>query len=91
MKYCLFTGRHPIPGDPPAILSSFDFNSFKAIKSEHYEKFLEDLKKGSVSLYVTGLTPGLTQILSETGRNKNLNLLHFNSVTKEYVSQLFSG
>ncbi len=63
---CLFEGRHEIPQNEGAIVESFDFEKFKAKKTEKWQEALEVLEtNGTVYLYVTGLTPALTQFIAE--------------------------
>jgi hypothetical protein len=89
--YSLFSGRHELPENEGALFNSFDFVSFKGNKTELYNKAKEELRnEKEVSLIVTGLTPALTEFLSETKNLKGkLFLLHFNAETKTYVSVLF--
>ena len=86
--FCLFEGRHELPTNKGAIFSSFDFGTMRGEKTMNYDLLL----KNGGQLYVTGLTPALTQFLSDFTNQSNkptLVLLHFNNSTKQYVPQFF--
>jgi hypothetical protein len=59
--YSLFTGRHDLPDNSGAICESFDFTTNKAIKTPLWN----ELKENGGKLIVTGLTPALTEFLSD--------------------------
>lgn len=66
VKFSLFEGRHELPANEGALCSAFDFESFSAVKTDLWSAALESLKKGQdITLYVTGLTPALTEFLGE--------------------------
>ena len=97
MRYSLFDGRHELPENVGAICSGFNFSTFTVEKTELWDKALYD---NDCEIIVTGLTPALTQFISEYvfqtdgfyNRREiytlRLTLLHFNSATKEYVKQI---
>ena len=89
--FSLFTGRHPLPENKGAICSDFDFDRFRAVRSSLWSEALHKLKDGQeVRLIVTGLTPALTEFLSEAFKENasgKLILLHYNSSTQQYVEQ----
>jgi hypothetical protein len=91
--FSLFDGRHPLPNNTGAIFSGFDFDRFAPIRSSHYDTVVSLLTSGdSVSLYITGLTPALTDFLStvaEIDGRGVLTLLHFNSGTSSYIARVF--
>lgn len=62
MTYCLFAGRHELPANEGAICDSFNFESFTVNKSQLWDVAV---KSDDVRLYVTGLTPALTQFIKE--------------------------
>jgi hypothetical protein len=88
--YSLFEGRHELPFHKGAIFSHFGFNTKEGVKTKLYDELLSN---GGM-LIVTGLTPALTQFLSEFSnsfdfKKKKLILLHFDSNTKQYWEQVF--
>lgn len=92
--FSLFEGRHKLPDNEGALCSGFDFETFQAIPTDCWGRALQTLSEGNdVKIYVTGLTPALTQFLSHVQRYMwkagDVILLHFNSQTGEYVEQVF--
>lgn len=95
--YCLFEGRHELPQNEGAICTSFDFTTNTVVKSELWNQALENMGPNPVKIYVTGLTPGITQFISEAicyqvkhyGEYLHgwIILLHYNSSTGEYWEQ----
>lgn len=102
-KYALFEGRHQLPENEGAICQSFDFVSKSVVKTELWDKAIDDKE---CMLLVTGLTPALTQFISEyksrntyaiIGRSPEypdgltdcpvITLLHFDSATNTYWQQ----
>jgi hypothetical protein len=88
--YSLFEGRHELPFNKGAIFSSFSFDKREGVKTSLYNELLNE---GGM-LIVTGLTPALTEFLSEFSNSVNfkknkLTLLHFDSNTKTYWEQSF--
>ena len=61
--YTLFNGRHEMPANEGAICESFDFVSKTVVKTPLWDKAIYSDEE--VTLYVTGLTPALTQFISE--------------------------
>jgi len=66
-KYALFSGRHDIKDTiEGGLCASFDFKSFRPAKEKGWAEALKELKKGGdVGIYLTGLTPAITQFLEE--------------------------
>lgn len=102
--YCLFQGRHQLPPNEGALFASFDFSTFTGVKTPLYKAALEDLRKGlEVLVYVTGLTPALTEFLSDASlaiaKNIHAKLIlahHDNSrlhldIEAQYRRQIFGG
>lgn len=92
LKYCLFEGRHPIPGNPLPLYEDFDFEEYFPITSKNFFKMFEELEDEytSVEVYVTGLTPALTDLIFSMVRSKvldRLTLLHYNRETNTYFRQ----
>lgn len=93
VKYSLFEGRHKLPDNEGALFSDFNFVSFEGVKTEKYHLALLNLVKGiKVVLYVTGLTPALTEFIKDAFDNKaegygSLVLMHYNSKTEKYIKQ----
>jgi len=95
--YSLFEGRHELPENQGAICTSFDFTTNKVVKSPLWDEAIEACRRGeNVELYVTGLTPALTQFIGHSWSayhnmwadgGINLTLLHYNSQTGEYWKQ----
>ena len=76
----LFEGRHELPANEGAICSFFDFDSFRAIRTPLWEKCLETLRNGGeVKLYVTGLTPALSEFLKEVMKIATSYYIQFES------------
>jgi hypothetical protein len=64
-KYCLFSGRHELPENEGALFSSFDFETYKGVKTPLYDEMFSHLNNNETCyLYVTGLTPALCEVLS---------------------------
>ena len=103
MKVCLFEGRHELPENEGALYKSFNFNTWKGIiaDKELFEKAVLCAtncynNNEWLQLYVTGLTPALTDFIKTVYRNAelwyervivNLTLLHFNRETGKYWEQ----
>lgn len=91
--FSLFEGRHQLPDNEGALCSGFDFERFQAIPTKWWDKALGLLKEGEdIKLYVTGLTPALTQFLSYANMYRvkaRVILMHYNSQTGEYIEQIF--
>ena len=60
--YCLFEGRHELPKNEGAICTSFDFATKKVVKSSLW---LEAVNEFHCKIIVTGLTPALTEFISD--------------------------
>ena len=104
-RYCLFEGRHELPTNEGALCSGFNFNTLKSDKTPLWKEALQELEGGNnIGIYVTGLTPALTEFLHhadhcmwEAGLYDNnaplrkccIMLYHYNSQTGEYVEQTF--
>jgi|AntRauTorckE5430_2_1112549.scaffolds.fasta_scaffold29479_2 hypothetical protein len=88
-NFCLFAGRHPLPGNPPALFSEFDFETFLPTETEDYTDFMGLLATGhEVRVYVTGLTPALSHLMFDVaGHLGELTLLHFDRDSGGYVEQ----
>jgi hypothetical protein len=103
--YALFEGRHELPPNEGALCLGFDFATRRVVKSPLWDEAIETLcKGGQVSLIVTGLTPALTQFLSEAVTERieyyacfedaygihrgTLLLLHYDSQTGQYWEQV---
>ncbi len=71
MIVSLFEGRHELPTNEGAICSDFDFSTFKAVRTELWEKCIDRLYKDTVKLIVTGLTPALCEFLVEAVNNNS--------------------
>jgi hypothetical protein len=89
--YCLFEGRHELPSNLGPICSSFDFEAKEPVRTELWDE--ATTHDGTVKLYVTGLTPALTQFLSDRVAdsswmaNARTFLYHYDSATGEYWEQ----
>ncbi len=83
-RYVLFSARHEVPINLGHLCDNFDFSKFEVIKSEFWQKAIND---SEIELIVTGLTPALTQFISEKIGNGSLILLHFNKESNNYISQ----
>ena len=105
IKVTLYSGRHEIPGDPDPIYRDFKFRNFKPIPADSPVEGFEDMvdyllnqlntqEKIYLYIYVTGLTPALTDFLSKAlpkanaNRNHKIILLHYNRKRKEYEEQV---
>jgi hypothetical protein len=60
--FCLFEGRHELPTNEGAICTSFDFTTKKVVKSSLWLKAVNEF---NCKLLVTGLTPALTEFISD--------------------------
>ena len=103
MVVSLFDSRHPLPPNQGAICSGFDFINQKAIRTELWQQAVDHVNNGSVLyLYVTGLTPALTEFTREVllADPKNaaymldynftkVVLLHYDKASDSYWHQLF--
>jgi hypothetical protein len=91
--YCLFEGRHEVPTNEGAIYEAFDFTAKAGIATQHWTDAIQHLANGGiVHLYVTGLTPALTEFLSYVKENfiaVDLVLLHHDRESNGYWSQAF--
>jgi|AACY02.16.fsa_nt_gi hypothetical protein len=95
--YSLFSGRHKLPENNGALFSDFDFNTFKGVETENYNKAIETLNNGgTVAVIVTGLTPALTQFIAHAFRVRNesphrsnatLSLQHYDRESGDYKPQ----
>ena len=96
IKIGLCEGRHEIPEVTEYIFpkdffnesnTMFDFDRMtKRIHEVLKYKVLEE--ESSVTLYVTGFTPALVEVINYCERNLiELKLMHFNRETSEYVPQ----
>ncbi len=94
IKYSLFKGRHELPKNKGALFSDFNFKSFEGVKTENYHIALLELIQGNeVILYVTGLTPALTEFLKDAFKFYgvgfgSLVLMHYNSESGKYIKQI---
>ena len=68
--FCLFEGRHELPTNEGAICTSFDFATKKVVKSDLWQ---EAIKEIDCKIIVTGLTPALTEFISEWSNNWTYN------------------
>jgi hypothetical protein len=91
MVYSLFSGRHELPPHQGALCLDFNFSQFCANRTELWNQALDHLASGNpVGLYVTGLTPALTEFLSEArGCAGELTLFHYHRESGDYVAQVF--
>lgn len=89
--YCLFSGRHDLPENQGALFDSFDFENFVPVGTEKLDEAINHLEKGeTIALYVTGLTPALTYLLSKIRKYEGkIILLHYDKEKQAYVEQLF--
>jgi hypothetical protein len=90
--YCLFEGRHELPENEGALFLEFDFETFRGIKTNNYFEALKEIARGQqVTVLVTGLTPALTEFISDAihvnVNQGSLILLHYNSEKKKYQPQ----
>lgn len=84
--FSLFSGRHELPENLGPICESFDFVNKQANKSDLYNEAVT--YNGTVKLYVTGLTPALTEFLAQRMKGNNSTiLLHFDNSTNTYWEQ----
>ena len=85
----MFEGRHPFPGNPPAVFSGFDFGSMTPEITPEFENLCGLMATGQqVRLYVSGLTPALSWLMFElAGHLQNLTLLHYDRDSNEYQAQ----
>lgn len=87
MVFCLFSGRHPIPGNPPPIfpndINPMDFDALHAAANAAIPAECTE-----VSVYVTGLTPGMLAVVEVCfQRGITLKAMHYDKETGEYRSQ----
>lgn len=91
IKLGLCEGRHEIPEVSGYIFPKDFFNESKTIFDFHRMmiQIHEVLKNESnVTLYVTGFTPALIEVIKYCIRNlMQLKLMHFDRETNSYVSQ----
>lgn len=87
MTFCLFSGRHPIPGNPPAIFpEGIDPMDFDALHAAAQAAIPEDCT--AITVYVTGLTPAMLAVVEVCfQRGITLEALNFDRETGEYRSQ----
>lgn len=96
-KYALFSGRHDLPQNLGAIVSEFNFGTFKCVPTPLWDDALDTLLKGQpVTIYVTGLTPALTEFLFVCmahammhGQFGRLILAHYDRESNTYREQNF--
>ncbi len=99
MTVSLFAGRHELPDNEGPLYTGWDFKTQLGEKSPLVASALETLFDGiDVNVYVTGLTPALSEFLSlafaagvaTLGQFRTvgkLTLLHFDRDTNGYWSQ----
>lgn len=89
--YSLFDNRHTLPDNSGSLFSDFDFKTFKGVKTELYYEALKKLQNGeTIYIYVTGLTPAITEFLFDAIRivdKPKIVLLHYNKEINEYIPQ----
>jgi hypothetical protein len=89
VNVCLFKGRHEIPGDPLPLFSGWNFDARLPEISDEFAWVAGRLLAGlPVNLYVTGLTPALTYLLSLVGCTGKLTLKHYDSDSGTYWDQI---
>jgi hypothetical protein len=90
-KYSLFSGRHDLPENLGPIVSEFDFGTFKCVPTPLWDDALETLQRGDyVTLYVTGLTPALTEFMfaaAAVNGLRGLLLFHYDRENQSYRGQ----
>lgn len=79
--FCLFEGRHELPTNQGAICTGFNFATFTAEKSPLWE---EALRSEDCEIYVTGLTPALTQFVAEWAK------ANINTIEDSYGGEAYS-
>lgn len=85
--FALFAGRHPIPGNPPAIfpenVNPMDFDELHAAAQAAIPSDCT-----SITVYVTGLTPAMLAVVEVCfQRGITLEARNYNRETGEYQSQ----
>lgn len=98
--FALFADRHELPPNRGGLYTGFDWRKRRAIRNPTaYTAALDELRHGrDVRLYVTGLTPALTEFVrvavrlrldwSTIGRRTGgLILLHYNRDERTYFEQ----
>ena len=96
-KYSLFAARHEMPENSGPLFEYYDFNRFSGEKNAGcWFGALEEITKtgGCVLLYVTGLTPALTEFLAAVAsedRGGTLCLMHWDKEASQYRPQVFCG
>lgn len=88
--YSLFEGRHDIPENKGAILSSFDFSEFRNVPNP--QVYMHAMEATHLGIIVTGLTPALTELLKERQEYKpegSITLFHFDKGSKGYRAIVF--
>lgn len=94
--YCLFEARHELPDNNGALCYRFNFDTKQTEKTKYWYQSIQELIKPNniVYIYVTGLTPALTEYLScvfsylcDFGSYGELILLHYDKETKTYWKQ----
>lgn len=85
--FCLFAGRHPIPGDPPAIFpEGIDPMDFDALHAAANAAIPADCT--FIRVYVTGLTPAMLAVVEVCfQRGITLEAAHYNRDTGKYQPQ----
>jgi hypothetical protein len=67
MDYALFAARHPLPANEGALCLDFNFGMGHMVKSPLWETAMSD---PNCRVYVTGLTPALTEFIGEFFRHQ---------------------
>lgn len=86
MTVSLFEGRHDLPENLGPLCSEFDFQNFKAVKTDLWSA-AKCTKE--VNLYVTGLTAALIQFIAEF-QGERLNLYHYDRDSNSYKVQVLN-
>ena len=94
IDFCLFEGRHNLPPNEGPLYNSFDFNTYRAVPTHNFQRVISLLTNHQqVRVYVTGLTPALTQFLSEVREyihaTGDLSLMHYDKELNSYCQQDF--
>lgn len=92
VDFCLFEGRHNLPPNEGPLYSSFDFDTYKAVPTPNLERVINLLiSNQQVRIYVTGLTPALTQFLSDIKQyaGGNLSLMHYDKEKDTFIEKGF--
>ena len=88
--YCLFEARHQLPSNEGALCQDFDWSSLSTLRTNFWYEATALLAEGqTIRVIVTGLTPALTEFISDCRCKKGqLILLHYDREADCYREQI---